>query len=684
MEAAAAAANVNGAQPAPQPPPAHRMPPRPPQPRRQRNSSEPPNNREQQGQAARTPRPRRPRAAAAAAAAAAASSDNISVPPQHHRQATPEILMDASRRLMGQTLGRGGGVTGVRQRLERLDLGVTPPRGGRGRGRIAARGAAGRSGARVRDGRMEDVEIRDEQGEGDGLVAGDRDRHGGGGLPPLPPLRGTPGRRRVTNRGGTHITRGAPRGRGFLRMEMPSDGSSDGSGRGRGLGMGRGMGRLRIGGRHGGARIRPPDAPAREPNRLPRLEMPQLAVPARGISPMRAFNRLPSSPPATRGNQDNDNQDEENNNNNNEVEPQNDADNMNQPLQPAPAGFNLADLPSSAFRTPDQGPLWGPGTPPTPPPFRRARRRRAADDSTLGRGRRSSGARSNSEPRNPARVDPEVKNFLDGLGEGELDDEWKKTYRCPISHCFPACPVVTKHGNTYDRDAILEALRREPRSPLTREPLNRQHLYPNRVAAAAIEAYGRQLMRQREEEQGRERGQPADLGPREMIEDGVQAGREGEGDGEVDGGAGIGVGVGGDDRMEMEVQAGPNMVDDSTQTFPSDILELVRTNEQLREFLKKFHRDRAARREVARRAAAAPQHIKQLITKLKKVPGGERMMQFLDGEEERLSRPRRGDMERVLDQIGAIVEAAGHPVDGANGGAAQADAAAAAPNQQPH
>ena len=49
--------------------------------------------------------------------------------------------------------------------------------------------------------------------------------------------------------------------------------------------------------------------------------------------------------------------------------------------------------------------------------------------------------------------------------------------------------VITPYGTTYDRPAIVTALRHNPEDPLTRQPLTEAQLVPNRVIAEAVERY---------------------------------------------------------------------------------------------------------------------------------------------------------------------------------------------------
>ena len=50
-------------------------------------------------------------------------------------------------------------------------------------------------------------------------------------------------------------------------------------------------------------------------------------------------------------------------------------------------------------------------------------------------------------------------------------------------------PVTTPYGTTYDRAAIVEALRHAKEDPLTRKPLSETRLVPNKDIADAVKRY---------------------------------------------------------------------------------------------------------------------------------------------------------------------------------------------------
>ena len=70
----------------------------------------------------------------------------------------------------------------------------------------------------------------------------------------------------------------------------------------------------------------------------------------------------------------------------------------------------------------------------------------------------------------------------------KLDD----ILRCPILLDIMRDPVVAADGHTYDRQALLRWLQsHNSTSPITRQPLSPDQLYPNRFAAEVIAHYWR-------------------------------------------------------------------------------------------------------------------------------------------------------------------------------------------------
>eukprot|EP00500_Bicosoecida_sp_ms1_P004821 CAMPEP_0203814586 /NCGR_PEP_ID=MMETSP0115-20131106/5372_1 /ASSEMBLY_ACC=CAM_ASM_000227 /TAXON_ID=33651 /ORGANISM="Bicosoecid sp, Strain ms1" /LENGTH=621 /DNA_ID=CAMNT_0050723467 /DNA_START=34 /DNA_END=1896 /DNA_ORIENTATION=+ len=66
------------------------------------------------------------------------------------------------------------------------------------------------------------------------------------------------------------------------------------------------------------------------------------------------------------------------------------------------------------------------------------------------------------------------------------DDE--DMYVCPLTHEVMRDPVIDPEGNSYERSAIEDWLSRNPTSPITRAPLRRGQLAPNRALKALIDA----------------------------------------------------------------------------------------------------------------------------------------------------------------------------------------------------
>ena len=64
-----------------------------------------------------------------------------------------------------------------------------------------------------------------------------------------------------------------------------------------------------------------------------------------------------------------------------------------------------------------------------------------------------------------------------------------ESFRCPISGDLMVDPVVDREGNTYDRASIQEWLARNPTSPMTRTPMTKEDLKPNRALADSIAAF---------------------------------------------------------------------------------------------------------------------------------------------------------------------------------------------------
>jgi hypothetical protein len=62
-------------------------------------------------------------------------------------------------------------------------------------------------------------------------------------------------------------------------------------------------------------------------------------------------------------------------------------------------------------------------------------------------------------------------------------------YLCPITLTLMNDPVIGSDGRSYERSAILQWLRTNPHSPITRQPMNASSLKPNYALKSAIERY---------------------------------------------------------------------------------------------------------------------------------------------------------------------------------------------------
>ncbi|CAF1362648.1 unnamed protein product [Didymodactylos carnosus] len=54
--------------------------------------------------------------------------------------------------------------------------------------------------------------------------------------------------------------------------------------------------------------------------------------------------------------------------------------------------------------------------------------------------------------------------------------------RCPITLELFSDPVLAQDGHTYEREAIVEWIEKNGRSPITDQQLSLEHLYPNYAA----------------------------------------------------------------------------------------------------------------------------------------------------------------------------------------------------------
>ncbi len=66
---------------------------------------------------------------------------------------------------------------------------------------------------------------------------------------------------------------------------------------------------------------------------------------------------------------------------------------------------------------------------------------------------------------------------------------------CPITMDWFLDPVVTKYGESYERDAIERHVRDHGTDPLSRRPLSLEDLFPNRAMREAVQYHQRHFLR---------------------------------------------------------------------------------------------------------------------------------------------------------------------------------------------
>ena len=62
-------------------------------------------------------------------------------------------------------------------------------------------------------------------------------------------------------------------------------------------------------------------------------------------------------------------------------------------------------------------------------------------------------------------------------------------FRCPITQEMMTDPVVATDGYTYERSAITEWLKKNPTSPMTRQPIRLEDLKTNRALKQSIDRF---------------------------------------------------------------------------------------------------------------------------------------------------------------------------------------------------
>jgi hypothetical protein len=96
---------------------------------------------------------------------------------------------------------------------------------------------------------------------------------------------------------------------------------------------------------------------------------------------------------------------------------------------------------------------------------------------------------------------------------GDPDALFADAMFCPITLDLMHDPVIDPEGNSYERAAIQEHLRRHPSSPITRTPLTPHQLAPNRALQDAIESRKEEIAASA----GKDRIDPASLELGEIV-----------------------------------------------------------------------------------------------------------------------------------------------------------------------
>ena len=69
------------------------------------------------------------------------------------------------------------------------------------------------------------------------------------------------------------------------------------------------------------------------------------------------------------------------------------------------------------------------------------------------------------------------------------DENLMESYCCPISGEIMEDPVITPSGITYDKKSIEQWLQKKPIDPLSKKPLKKEELIPNRALKESIIEY---------------------------------------------------------------------------------------------------------------------------------------------------------------------------------------------------
>merc|ERR1712100_694406 len=69
------------------------------------------------------------------------------------------------------------------------------------------------------------------------------------------------------------------------------------------------------------------------------------------------------------------------------------------------------------------------------------------------------------------------------------DAQYPDSFTCAITGGLMTDPVMDKEGHSYERSAIEKWLQRSQSSPITRAPLSKTDLFPNRALKDSIETF---------------------------------------------------------------------------------------------------------------------------------------------------------------------------------------------------
>jgi hypothetical protein len=75
------------------------------------------------------------------------------------------------------------------------------------------------------------------------------------------------------------------------------------------------------------------------------------------------------------------------------------------------------------------------------------------------------------------------------------EDDMPESFMCPLTQEVLRDPVVDPEGNSYERSAIESWLEKNNTSPITRKPLRKEDLVPNRALREVIAEHYKKKVR---------------------------------------------------------------------------------------------------------------------------------------------------------------------------------------------